>query len=76
MPVQHFTRLGRLIRVQNQKTKNFSNENDTYIAVLVKGNGKVKCLMFTDAELAKAEQRAAKNVEDQPLQSLISEILD
>lgn len=71
------TRIGRLLKVKNQKTKAFSNENDTYRAVLVKTEcGKVKCLMFTDAELVKAESRGEKNVEDQPQQSWISKILD
>lgn len=71
------TRLGRLLKVKNQKTRAFSNENDTYRAVLVKTEcGKVKCLMFTDAELVKAESRGEKNVEDQPQQSWISKILD
>lgn len=71
------TRLGRLLKIKNQKTRAFSNENDTYRAVLVKTEcGKVKCLMFTDAELVKAESRGEKNVEDQPQQSWISKILD
>lgn len=71
-----FTRLGRLVKVKNQKSKSFSNENDHYIAVLVKDAKKVKCLMFTETELAKAEARAEKNPEDQPEQSWISELLD
>lgn len=71
------TRIGRLLKIKNQKTRAFSNENDTYRAVLVKTEcGKVKCLMFTDAELVKAESRGEKNVEDQPQQSWISKILD
>jgi hypothetical protein len=71
------TRIGKLIKVKNQKTKAFSNENDTYKAVLVKTEcGKVKCLMFTELELNKAEARGEKNVEDQLKQSFWSKLLD
>ena len=76
MTFETFTRIGRLIRIKNKKASNFTNENDTYLTVLVKQNGKVKALMFTDVELAKAESRAEKNKEDQVKQSWISKILD
>lgn len=76
MPIERFTRLGRLIRIKNNKSTTFTNENDTYLTVLVKQNGKVKALMFTDVELAKAQARAEKNKEDQLKQSLISQLLD
>jgi len=76
MPNEIFTRIGRLVRIKNKKATNFTNENDTYLTVLVKQNGKVKSLMFTDVELAKAEARAEKNKEDQLKQSLISQIID
>jgi hypothetical protein len=72
-----FTRLGKLIRIKNTKTKSFTHENDSYHAVLVKtSTGAVRCLMFTDAELNKAEARADKNIEDQPIQSWISKLID
>ncbi len=71
------TRIGRLITVKNTKQKAFSNENESYKTVLVKTEcGKVKCLMFTDIELSRAESRAAKNTEDQPKQSWISKLID
>lgn len=71
------TRIGRLVKVKNTKQKPFSNENDTYEAVLVKTKcGNVKCLMFTEAELIKAEARGEKNTEDQPTQSWISKLID
>jgi len=71
------TRLGKLLTVKNTKQKSFSNENDNYKAVLVKtACGKVKCLMFTDTELIKAEARGEKNTEDQLTQSWISKIID
>lgn len=71
------TRIGKLLTIKNQKTKSFSHENDSYKAILVKTEcGKTKCLMFTDAELVKAEARADKNIEDQPKQSWISKLID
>jgi hypothetical protein len=71
------TRIGRLLTVKNTKAKSFSNENDTYKTVLVKTeSGSIKCLMFTDVELNKAEARADKNVEDQPEQNFWSKLLD
>ena len=76
MTFETFTRIGKVIRIKNKKSTNFTNENDTYLTVLVKINGKVKSLMFTDVELAKAESRAEKNKEDQVKQSWISKILD
>jgi hypothetical protein len=72
-----FTRIGKLLKVKNTKQKAFSNENDNYKAVLVKTEcGKVKCLMFTELELNKAEARGERNTEDQLKQSWISKILD
>ncbi|MFO0449004.1 MAG: hypothetical protein ACK52I_10165 [Pseudomonadota bacterium] len=76
MAIEIYTRLGRLKRIKNQKTKTFSNENEEYISVLVKTGKSVKCLMFTDAELSKALARGEKNKEDQIQQSWISKILD
>jgi hypothetical protein len=71
------TRIGKLVKVKNTKQKAFSNENDSYEAVLIKTTcGKVKCLMFTEAELVKAEARGDKNTEDQPKQSWISKLID
>lgn len=76
MTFETFTRIGRLVRVKNKKSTTFTNENDTYLTVLVKMNGKVKSIMLTDAELSKALARAEKNKEDQVKQSWISKILD
>lgn len=76
MQFEIFTRIGRVIRIKNRKATNFTNENDTYLTVLVKVDGKVESLMFTDVEFAKAKSRAEKNKEDQVKQSLISKILD
>jgi hypothetical protein len=76
MQFEIFTRIGRVIRIKNRKATNFTNENDTYLTVLVKVDGKVESLMLTDVEFAKAKSRAEKNKEDQVKQSLISKILD
>lgn len=71
------TRIGRLLTVKNTKAKAFSNESDTYKTVLVKTeSGSIKCLMFTDIELNRAESRASRNTEDQPEQSFWSKLLD
>jgi len=71
-------RLGRLIRVSNIKTRSFSHEKETYVGVLVKDDKTkdVQCLLFTDAEIARAELRALKNQEDLLKRSFISKILD
>jgi hypothetical protein len=76
MSLKIFTRLGRLIKVKNTKTRSFSNENEHYIAVWVKEKGEAKCLMFTESEIVKAEFRAYKNIEDQTQRSWISKIID
>jgi hypothetical protein len=71
------TRIGKLLTIKNSKSKTFTNENNTYKAVLIKTEcGHVRCLMFTDVELNKAEARADKNTEDQPKQSFWSKLLD
>lgn len=71
------TRIGQLLTIKNSKSKTFTNENDSYKTILIKTEcGKVKCLMFTDVELNKAEGRADKNMEDQPQQSFWSKLLD
>ena len=73
-----FTRLGRLLRVKNTKTKAFTHESDSYIAVWISDwNGQNKrCILFTDAEIARAESRAQKNHEDLTKRSWISKLLD
>ncbi len=71
------TRIGRVVRVKNTKTKVFTHENDSYLAVIVKADdGDETVLMFTDAEFTKAVSRAVKNEEDSIGRSFISKILD
>lgn len=76
MALKIFTRLGKLIKVRNTKTKSFSHENEYYVAVWVKEGDEVKCLMFTEAEVVKAQFRGEKNVEDQTQRSWISKLID
>lgn len=71
-----FTRLGRLVRVKNTKTKSFSHESDHYVSVWVKDKDVPKCLLFTQSEIDKAEYRASRNSEDLTKRSLISKLLD
>jgi hypothetical protein len=72
------TRLGRLVKVKNTKKVNYPNVNDAYFAIWVKdAAGKnPKCLLFTEADLAKAELRAQKNPEDLTERSLYSLMVD
>ena len=72
-----FTRVGKLLRIKNAKSKSFSHESESYLTLLVKlPTGDLKCLMFTDSEIDKADMRAEKNKNEQPKQSLISLLLD
>lgn len=76
--MEMFTRLGRLVRVKNTKTKSFSHESESYISVWVGdqyGDNK-RCLLFTDSEIARAEGRADRNKEDLTERSWISKLLD
>lgn len=73
-----FTRLGRIVKVNNIKTKAFSNENPSYLCVWVKDadGSNPRCLLFTENEIAKAEMRAFKNTEDLTQRSVVSKLLD
>ena len=72
------TRLGRLVRVKNTKTKSFTHESDSYISVWISDwdGANKRCILFTDAEIARAESRAQKNHEDLTERSWISKLLD
>lgn len=76
MPFEIFTRLGRLVRVQNTNKKGYVGERESFVAVWVKGKEGAKCLLFTDGEIERAEARAQKNSEDLTKRSWISELLD
>jgi hypothetical protein len=72
------TRVGRLVKIKNLKRNNFSTEKESYIAVIVKDEdgSNEKCLLFTDAEMHKAELRAIRNPEDNIGKTFISSLID
>jgi hypothetical protein len=67
---------GRLISVEN-KNRAFGSAK-SYIAIQVEdANGSnERCLLFTDAEIAKAEERAKKNPEDLTKKGFLTDLLD
>jgi hypothetical protein len=67
---------GRLISVDNTERKFGSAES--YIAIQVEDSdgGNERCLLFTDAEIAKAEERAKKNPEDLTEKGFFTNLLD
>jgi hypothetical protein len=71
-------KMGRLIRVWNTEKKKFSNASAKYVSVWVEdADGKnERCLLFTEKEIAKAEERASKNVEDLTSKGFVTDLLD
>lgn len=69
---------GRLIRVFNENKPKFSNAKNIYTAVWVEdANGKnERCLLFTEAELVKAQHRANRNKEDLTTKNWFANLLD
>jgi hypothetical protein len=67
---------GRLITVDN--TDRIFGSADSYIAIQVEDadGGNERCLLFTDAEIAKAEERANKNPEDLTEKGFFTNLLD
>jgi hypothetical protein len=67
---------GRLITVDN--TNRIFGSADSYIAIQVEDadGGNERCLLFTDAEIAKAEERAKKNPEDLTEKGFFTNLLD
>jgi len=76
--MERFARLGRLIRVKNTKLKSFTHESASYISVWVSDwdGANKRCILFTDREIARAEERAENKAEDLTKRSLISKLLD
>lgn len=68
------TRVGNLVYVKNQNKK--KSANNEYYAVVLKNSSNYASYLFTDVEIAVAQERARKNPEDQALRSLVSKILD
>jgi len=69
---------GRLVKVWNTEKKKFSNAKPWYVSVWVEdANGKnERCLLFTEAEIKKAEERASKNQEDLTSKAFFTNIID
>jgi hypothetical protein len=67
---------GRLISVEN-KDRIFGSASH-YIAVQVEDTdgSNERCILFTDAEILKAEQRAKKNPEDLTKKGFFTNLLD
>ena len=69
-------RAGRLIRVWNKSKKPTANAK--YVSVWVEdANGtNERCLLFTEKEIKRAEDRANKNIEDLTNKGFITDFLD
>jgi len=67
---------GRLISVDNKNRKFGSAKN--YISIQVEdSNGRnERCLLFTKAEIARAEERAEKNIEDLTKKNFFTKLFD
>lgn len=67
---------GRLIRVWNQDKKPAAK--DLYVSVWVEdANGKnERCLLFTENEIKRAEERAIKNQEDLTKKGFFTDLMD
>jgi hypothetical protein len=67
---------GRLIPVDN--TNRTFGSADSYIAIQVEDadGGDERCLLFTDAEIAKAKERAKRNPEDLTEKGFFTNLLD
>jgi hypothetical protein len=67
---------GRLIPVDN--TNRIFGSAESYIAIQVEDadGGRERCILFTDAEIAKAEERAKRNPEDLTEKGFFTNLLD
>jgi hypothetical protein len=68
------TRVGNLVHVKNQNKK--KTANNEYYAVVLKNSSNYAPYLFTEVEIAVAQERARKNPEDQAERSLASKVLD
>jgi hypothetical protein len=69
---------GRLIRVWNTEKKKFSNASAKYVSVWVEdADGKnERCLLFTEKEIARAEERSKNNSEDLTTKGFFTDLTD
>lgn len=71
-------KMGRLIPVWNKKRPKFTTAKTFYYAVWVenaKGDDE-ECLLFTEKELERARERAAKNPEDWTDRDFLTDLFD
>ena len=68
------TRVGNLVHVKNQNKK--KTANNEYYAVMLKNSSNYASYLFTEVEIAVAQERGRKNPEDQVERSLASKMLD
>ena len=67
---------GKTVRVHN-KNRTHWKANTNYIAIIVEHeDGCQQCLLFTDYEMTRAENRAKRNPEDVPKKGFWSNLLD
>ena len=69
---------GRLIPVWNSERPKFSNADKTYQSIWVEdSDGKnERCLLFTEAEIKRAEHRASRNKEDLTKKGILTNLFD
>ena len=67
---------GRLIKVENIDKKNAANK--LYVAVQVEDadGGNERCLLFTENQVLKAQERANKNKEDLTTKGFLADMFD
>lgn len=67
---------GRLIRVENLDKKSAANK--LYVAVQVEDadGGNERCLLFTENQVLKAQERANKNKEDLTTKGFLADLFD
>jgi len=67
---------GRLISVDNKNRKFGSAKNYISIQVEDSDGRNERCLLFTKAEIARAEERAEKNIEDLTKKNFFTKLFD
>jgi hypothetical protein len=68
-------RLGDLQKVENKKKHRAANSKYNFIRVELENGAEIP-LLFTDNEIKKAQERAAKNPEDLPKISKLKDLFD
>lgn len=69
-------KMGRIYHVVNKKPGRTAALKYHAVWVEAEDGGNERCLMLTDAELARAEARAKRNPEDVPKRGLLQNLID